>query len=147
MTRTSPYSTAAKHRANRATHYAQARQAWRHSKPHLELDDCAVELDDVPSPLPPSQERTDEIGIVERTGVFVVVPSPWISRRVNKRAARFWRSKGFVERTVDNSPHVTEAYVREWVRAVDMPLDGLTFTAKAWLEAAMRKHKELYNGA
>lgn len=142
---TSPYSTVTKHRVSRATHYARARQAWRHSKPYLELDDCAIELTDVPNPLPPSQERTDVVGIVERTGVFVVVPSPWISQSVNKRAAAFWRSRGFVERTVDNSPHVTEAYVREWVRACDVPLNGETFTAAAWLQSATKKHRELYN--
>lgn len=142
---TGPYSTAAKHGQARKDHYHQVKTAWRHSTPRLELDDIALELDDVPSPLPPSQEREDEVGIVERTGVWVVVPSPWIGASVNRAAAKFWRSMGFVERTVDNSPHVTESYVREWVRAVDVPLRGKVFTAEQWLRAATRKHKELYN--
>lgn len=143
---TSPYSTATKHGQSRKDYYHQAKTTWRHSKPYLELDDIAVEPSDVPSPLPPSQERTDKVGIVERRGVWVVVPSPWIGLAVNRAAAKFWRSKGFVERTVDNSPHVTESYVREWVRACDVPLRGKMFTAAQWLEAATRKHKELYNG-
>jgi hypothetical protein len=139
-------TSAAKYRTSRAVHYAQARQAWRKSKPYLELDDCTITADEAPSPCPPGRKIDGGAGIVERRGVVVVVPSPWISRRANKRAAAFWRSMGFEERRPENSPHLVEGYVREWVRFCDAPLNGETFTAAAWLAAAQRKHKEFYHG-
>lgn len=137
-------TSADKHSQNRAAHYISTRQAWRASKPYLELDDCTIPAEEAPSPCPPSRRTVDSVGVIERQGVTVIVPSPWISKLVNGRAAAFWKAHGFELRDVDNSPHVTEGYVVEWVRFCDKPLRGRRFSAKAWLEWATVKHKELY---
>ena len=140
-----PLTTSAKHRQSRATHYALTRQAWRESDPHLEHDGITVAESEAPAPCPTSQRTVDSVGVVEFKGVVIVVPSPWISKSVNKRMAQFWRSHGFELRTPDNTPHpCTESYVKEWVRPCDVKLRGVRYSAKAWVVWVEKKKKELY---
>jgi hypothetical protein len=145
MQTSAPLTTAAKHRQSRAAHYNAARQAWRHSKPYLALDDETIEVDAIPIPCPVGRRVVIDSAIVERYGVTVIIPSPWIDKVVNRRAARVLRAHGFELRTAFDSPHFRENYVKELVRFCDKPLRGKRYSAKAWLEWATRKHKELYN--
>lgn len=142
---TDTLTSPAKHRQTRATHWAAARQDWRHSGAYLELNGETIEASDAPCPCPANQRTVDSVGIVEFEGVVIVVPLPFISKPFNKRTLAFWRSHGFELRTPDNIPHVVENYVWELVRPCDVLLRGRRFSAKAWFEWATQKHKELYS--
>ena len=137
------YSTATKHTATRAAHWQERRQDWRESEPYLELDDCTISADEAPSPCPAGSKQVVG-GIVERRGVVVVVPSPWISKGVNGKAKAFWLAHGFEMRAAADSPHFVENYVVEFVRFCDVPMRGQRYSARAWLKWATDKYKELY---
>ena len=136
----------AKHSQSRATHYAATKQAWRESGPYLELDDCTITVDEVPSPCPPSKRTVDSVGILEFEGVTVVIPVPFISPSFNRRVIAFWKSHGFEVRNPDNTPHpCVESYVWEMIRPCDVPLRERRFSARAWIEWVTKKKKELYS--
>jgi len=139
-------TSTAKHTQNRAKHYAATRQDWRHSKPYLEFNDETIKVDDAPVPCPPGKRVVIDGALVERHGVTVIIPSPGIDPVTNRRAARVLRAHGFERRTAYDSPHFVESYVNEWIRFCDKPLRGKTYSAKAWLVWAARKHAELYLG-
>ena len=141
---TSPYSTASKYRQNRTASFGATKEIWTKSVPWLELDDRCVDAANAPAHLPKSVIVKDDLGYLDRKGVAIVAPSPWVDKEVNARAARFWRANGFELRTWENCYDISEGYVKEWVRMCDVPLRGRKFSAKAWLDWVTRKYKELY---
>ena len=81
------------------------------------------------------QEQTEKMA----TGPFLddddytlVVPSEWY----NEAAVRFWKSKGFEWRPKTAT----------WVRDTRKPLDGETYTPKAWLTATRRQFYRFWPG-
>lgn len=137
-----PSKLTQKQRSGRIARHSSA-VAWKKDGPYLELDGKAAKLQDIPIPTPVSAVTMDDEGCYERKGVAIVIPSPWVGQRT-VAAAKFWGSMGFKLRDATNCEGLICTDLREWVRMVDVSLQGRRFSPSAFLTWTREKYKEFY---
>ena len=63
-------------------------------------------------------------------GDTLIIPSEYFS----KKAATFWRNQGFSY----------DGELRQWSRSTRLPLNGRSWAAEKWLQAARQRYDQFY---